>query len=497
MNKEDIKVIEVDDNENIDVIEVDDNESINNIALNNLLKGEPGKDGEPGTTNYNEQENKPKINGVELVSNKTSEELGINIPTKLSQLTNDKDFIDKTYHDSTKVDKEEGKGLSSNDFTNDDKEKLSSLENYDDTQVKQDINTIKEKIPTQATNNNKLADKDFVNSSLNSITAFYITKNADGDQFNNKSELDSATEFYSGGELRVPTRNDYCIVLEDETKDNSTTRYIYQNNQWEFQYVVNETPLTSEQVKAINSGITPELVAKLQGIDLTNVVRDADYVHTDNNYTKEDKDKLSSLSNDYNEIENKPRKLYKPPSRRVNIADIEDGAYDIASEFILRLSSSVTVSAGSILIKDSESCSIQTLYGGYSFYYDEDANKWYGGYYANSDDVESLILSGTTMSKLSFNSITDLSKVSYGIYINSSNDSSININVLGEERIITGFYINSILIVDFQHNVFALGTKNLIFKYDSTNNYYNEPIDLDELNNRLTNIEDRLTAGGL
>ena len=148
-----------------------------------------------------------------------------------------------------------------NNFSDEEKEKLSSLENYDDTQVKQDINTINEKIPTQATNNNQLADKDFVNSSLNSITAFYITKNANGDQFNSKLELDSTTEFYSGGEIRVPTRNDYCIVLEDETKDNSTTRYIYQNNQWEFQYVVNETPLTSEQVKAINSGITPELVA--------------------------------------------------------------------------------------------------------------------------------------------------------------------------------------------------------------------------------------------
>lgn len=142
---------------------------------------------------------------------------------------------------------------------------------------KSDINTIKEKIPTQATNNNQLADKDFVNSSLNSITAFYITKNADGDQFNSKSELDNATEFYSGGEVRVPTRNDYCIVLEDETKDNSTTRYIYQNNQWEFQYIVNETPLTSEQVKALNSGITPELVAKLQGIDLTDYVKNTDY----------------------------------------------------------------------------------------------------------------------------------------------------------------------------------------------------------------------------
>ena len=176
-----------------------------------------------------------------------------------------------------KVDKIEGKGLSTNDFTNEEKAKLSNLENYDDTQIKLDINTINEKIPTQATNINQLADKDFVNSSLNSITAFYITKNANGDQFNNKSELDSATEFYSGGEIRVPTRNDYCIVLKDETRDNSTTRYIYQNNQWEFQYVVNETPLTSEQVKAINSGITLELVSKLQGIDLTDYVKNTDY----------------------------------------------------------------------------------------------------------------------------------------------------------------------------------------------------------------------------
>ena len=63
----------------------------------------------------------------------------------------------------------------------------------------------------------------------------------------------------------------------------------------------------NEQVKAINSGITPELVAKLQGIDLTNVVRDADYVHTDNNYTEEEKIKLSGLSNDYTQLNNLPK----------------------------------------------------------------------------------------------------------------------------------------------------------------------------------------------
>ena len=35
-----------------------------------------------------------------------------------------------------KVDKEEGKGLSSNDYTNAEKAKLAGLENYDDTQIK-------------------------------------------------------------------------------------------------------------------------------------------------------------------------------------------------------------------------------------------------------------------------------------------------------------------------------------------------------------------------
>ena len=41
-------------------------------------KGEQGEKGEKGTTNYIELENKPSINGVELIGNKTAEELQIN-----------------------------------------------------------------------------------------------------------------------------------------------------------------------------------------------------------------------------------------------------------------------------------------------------------------------------------------------------------------------------------------------------------------------------------
>jgi len=125
------------------------------------------------------------------------------------------------------------------------------------------IETIENKIPTQASSSNQLADKDFVNSTVNSLAAFYITKNADGEPFETKAELQSATVFYSGGQVRIPTRNDYCLVRADETHDDASCRYIYQGNQWEFQFVVNETPFTEAQVKAINSGITQELVAQI------------------------------------------------------------------------------------------------------------------------------------------------------------------------------------------------------------------------------------------
>lgn len=45
------------------------------------------------SNNYNDLVNKPQINGVPLTGNKSSSDLGINIPTKTSDLTNDSGFI--------------------------------------------------------------------------------------------------------------------------------------------------------------------------------------------------------------------------------------------------------------------------------------------------------------------------------------------------------------------------------------------------------------------
>ena len=120
--------------------------------------------------------------------------------------------------------------------------------------------TINGKISAAASTSNQLADKNYVDTAINSVAAYYLTKNAAGDQFATYAELAAATTFYAGWVVRVPTRNDYCIVADDENHDHATTRYIYNTN-WEYQYIVNETALTSDQIAALNSGITAWLVS--------------------------------------------------------------------------------------------------------------------------------------------------------------------------------------------------------------------------------------------
>lgn len=65
------------------------------IDENNVISA-TGGGGSGGTTNYELLENKPQINGIELVGNKSLTDLGIDIPTKTSELENDSGFIDNT-----------------------------------------------------------------------------------------------------------------------------------------------------------------------------------------------------------------------------------------------------------------------------------------------------------------------------------------------------------------------------------------------------------------
>ena len=133
------------------------------------------------------------------------------------------------------------------------------------------VSTIDAVIPSAATSSNQLADKNYVDDSINSVTAYYITKNAAGDQWATYAELAAATTFYSWWVVRVPTRNDYTVVLDDETHSHATTRYSYQGSWWQYQYTINESPMTQAQLDALNSWIT---AAKVSAYDAIPIITD-------------------------------------------------------------------------------------------------------------------------------------------------------------------------------------------------------------------------------
>lgn len=106
-----------------------------------------------GTSDYNALSNRPSINGVTLSGNKTTSDLGITIPTKTSQLTNDSGFLTEhqslsSYRtaaaqdviDNTKVNKVEGKGLSTNDYTTTEQTKLAGIAAGAEVNVQSDWN---------------------------------------------------------------------------------------------------------------------------------------------------------------------------------------------------------------------------------------------------------------------------------------------------------------------------------------------------------------------
>lgn len=182
------------------------------------------------------------------------------IPTKTSDLTNDSGYITQHQDISGKADK-------ATTYTKTETDNL-----LNDKADAEDVEAIENLIPGEASTQNKLADKGFVNSSIENVAAFYITKDAQGNPFSTKAELASATIFYSGGFVRVPTRNDYAVVLKDETKtitetgENPTTRYLYDNG-WQYQYIVNNSGLTAAQWATVNSGMLSSDKTKLSGIE--------------------------------------------------------------------------------------------------------------------------------------------------------------------------------------------------------------------------------------
>jgi hypothetical protein len=126
------------------------------------------------------------------------------------------------------------------------------------------IATIESKIPSQASSSNQLADKAFVNSSIQTNTADF-----DGSWATYAAIPSTVGGFTSEG-FPEPSNNNYLVVEQDETQDGGTWRYkyvddgtAYNKNKWKVEYEINETPMTAAQLAALNSGITSTLVGQI------------------------------------------------------------------------------------------------------------------------------------------------------------------------------------------------------------------------------------------
>lgn len=151
---------------------------------------------------------------------------------------------------------------------------------------KNDIADIEELIPEQASENNQLADKNFVNSSIATNTAtFRGTYNLVSDLGLTISATEQqvaaaiATKLDSLQPPVVPENNDYCFVQVptadatpteisrvDRYKCTVTESGGTETRTWEYEFSLNNSSFTAAQWAAINSGITSGDVSKLAGI---------------------------------------------------------------------------------------------------------------------------------------------------------------------------------------------------------------------------------------
>lgn len=131
--------------------------------------------------------------------------------------------------------------------------------------IASDVADIKAVIPAAATSQNQLADKEYVDDSINRSSAFFRGN------FETRAALMAVPWQTTDPDApNYVSNNDYAYVADDETHDDESWRYIYvleeggSNNGWAAQYRVNESPLTTEQLAAINSGITSAGVAQIE-----------------------------------------------------------------------------------------------------------------------------------------------------------------------------------------------------------------------------------------
>ncbi len=118
-----------------------------------------------------------------------------------------------------------------------------------------DVTDLAALIPSQASANNQLADKDFVNSSIATSTADFRGTSA--------QHLTYA-EFIAWANGLTHNQNDYVYWWTTDGDGNTVyKRYKWDGTAWVYEYDLNNSSFTADQWAAINSGITNALKNKL------------------------------------------------------------------------------------------------------------------------------------------------------------------------------------------------------------------------------------------
>ena len=133
-------------------------------------------------------------------------------------------------------------------------------------------NAINAKIPVGASAQNQLADKEFVNQSIQTATAvFRGTYNLVTDLHLEVGATRAAIIAELASVIQTADNNDYCFVqiptaTATPTEIAAIDRYKFNGSAWAYEYTLNNSGFTAAQWDAINSTITSGLVDKLSAL---------------------------------------------------------------------------------------------------------------------------------------------------------------------------------------------------------------------------------------
>lgn len=139
------------------------------------------------------------------------------------------------------------------------------------------ITTINNKIPSEATSTNKLADKAYVDNAIQTNSAHFR-----GNWANWSAVPSNAADYPADDDgNKTPTTNDYMVVQNASDYTGSTLtgawQFVYTGiwstngkSGWQPKFQINEEPLTPAQIAAINSGANSTNIAQI-GTNTTNI----------------------------------------------------------------------------------------------------------------------------------------------------------------------------------------------------------------------------------